>query len=208
MDTRNVAYQIRPMTEGDLNEVMAIEKMAFTLPWSVRAFRYELLENESSRLLVVRAPPAPARPGPLGRLGERVRQALGPSGAQEGPLVGYACLWALVDEAHISTIAVHPAWRRRGIGSLLISALLEEAQTQHLGVVTLEVRVSNTAAQALYYAWGFRVVGRRRRYYSDTGEDALIMTTPPLERPDFQAAVAAKRATLRSRLRSGPPVLG
>jgi ribosomal-protein-alanine N-acetyltransferase len=204
MDTDKLPYQVVPMTEDDLEAVMAIERMAFTLPWSARAYQYELHQNESAHLFVTRPRPDSSSASVPRTLWNCLRKMLGGSPIYGTPLVGYACLWMLVDEAHISTLAVHPAWRRRGIGSLLVYALLCHAQALEAQVVTLEVRVSNSAAQALYEAWGFRVVGRRRRYYSDTGEDALVMTTPTLTNPEFQACLKANRHALIERMQALP----
>ena len=86
----------------------------------------------------------------------------------------------MVDEAHITTFAVHPRWRRQRIGERLLLALLDLARDRHAREATLEVRLSNLAARRLYEKYGFRPVGIRPRYYSDNGEDALIMTTEPL----------------------------
>ncbi len=204
MNMSDLPYQVLPMTEDDLDAVMAIEEMAFSLPWSARAYRYELKENDAAHLFVVRPRPSSALSSAPVRLLGRLRHRLGRVPIHRMPLLGYACLWMVVDEAHISTIAVHPEWRRRGIGSLLLDTLLRHAQDQEAQVVTLEVRVSNTAAQALYATWGFQAVGRRRRYYSDTGEDALIMTTPPLTSPDFQAHLETRRRALIKRLHAVP----
>ena len=89
----------------------------------------------------------------------------------------------MVDEAHITTFAVHPAWRRQRIGERLLLAFLDLARDRHAREATLEVRLSNIAARRLYEKYGFRPVGLRPRYYSDNGEDALIMTTEPLGEP-------------------------
>ena len=104
----------------------------------------------------------------------------------------------MVDEAHITTFAVHPAWRRQRIGERLLLAFLDLARDRHAREATLEVRLSNLAARRLYEKYGFRPVGLRPRYYSDNNEDALIMTTeslddPALERPDRAAAGGARR---------------
>jgi ribosomal-protein-alanine N-acetyltransferase len=92
----------------------------------------------------------------------------------------------MVDEAHVTTFAVLPAYRRRGLGGRLLSALIELAADLGASVVTLEVRLSNVAARRLYQRFGFRPVGVRPHYYSDNGEDALIMTTEPLDAPDMR----------------------
>jgi ribosomal-protein-alanine N-acetyltransferase len=136
------------MRPADLDQVLAIERASFTMPWSRGAFLYEIEQNQVARCYVIRQP-------------ERI--------------VGYVCLWEVADELHITNIAVHPADRRRGIGRTLLARMLDDARQRALRLVVLEVRPSNTEALALYESFGFRVVGRRRGYYYDTGEDALVM---------------------------------
>ena len=106
-------------------------------------------------------------------------------------VVAFAGIWLMVDEAHITTFGVHPDWRRQGIGRQLLLNLVELSRAIGARRMTLEVRVSNEAAQALYRSFGFEAAGRRPRYYSDDGEDALVMTTPELG--------DARHATDRSR---------
>jgi ribosomal-protein-alanine N-acetyltransferase len=138
------------MRAGHLDEVLAIERASFTMPWSRGAFLYEIEQNRVARCHVVRE-------------GEAV--------------VGYVCLWEIADEIHVTNIAVHPAHRRRGIAREVLTGLLADARARDLRVVVLEVRPSNHQAIALYESFGFRVTGRRRGYYYDTGEDALVMET-------------------------------
>src|SRR5207248_2751137 len=98
-----------------------------------------------------------------------------------GHIIGYAGMWIMVDEAHITTIAIRTAWRGRGLGELLLAALIEEASQLRAQRVTLEVRVTNETAQKLYRKYGFRQQGVRPRYYSDNSEDAYIMTTDDVQ---------------------------
>jgi ribosomal-protein-alanine N-acetyltransferase len=105
----------------------------------------------------------------------------------------------MVDEAHITTFAVDPAWRRQGVGETLLLALLDLALGRHAREATLEVRLSNLPARRLYEKYGFRPVGLRPRYYSDNGEDALIMTTEPLGSAAVRDRVAGLRAELDER---------
>lgn len=109
-------------------------------------------------------------------------------------------MWMFVDEAHVSTIASHPAWRGRGVGELLLLSLMREAERRAAIFVTLEVRVSNTVAQNLYLKYGFEEVGLRKRYYRDNGEDALIMTVQHFQRPEYKQRLADLEQTLRRRL--------
>jgi len=145
---------IRPMALDDLDAVSKIDQSSFSLPWPKSTFRYELEQNEVSRCWVVEL----HQPGDF------------------NPVVAMAVVWMVVDEAHIATIAVLPAYRRMGIGRLLIQHILHSAIQEGMATVTLEVRPSNLAAQALYQGFGFETVGRRLRYYHDTNEDAMIMT--------------------------------
>jgi ribosomal-protein-alanine N-acetyltransferase len=145
------------MRMADIRQVHEIERLSFSTPWPSYAFEQELTGNRLARYVV-------ARVG---------------SGALER-VVGFAGVWLMVDEAHVTTFGVHPAWRRRGIGRRLLVRLLELAHELQAHRMTLEVRVGNVAAQELYRAFGFEVVGRRPHYYTDDGEDALIMSTPPL----------------------------
>ena len=113
-----------------------------------------------------------------------------------GRIVAYGGMWLMVDEAHITTFAVHPAWRRQRIGERLLLAFLDLARDRHAREATLEVRLSNLAARRLYEKYGFRPVGLRPRYYSDNNEDALIMTTEPFGDPALEARIKRLRAAL------------
>jgi len=106
----------------------------------------------------------------------------------------------MVDEAHITTIAVRTAYRGQGIGELLLVGLIEIAYSINSHWLTLEVRVTNTVAQNLYQKYGFRQVGVRPRYYSDNNEDAYVMWTDPLDSPGFHAILARRREELAEKL--------
>jgi ribosomal-protein-alanine N-acetyltransferase len=103
----------------------------------------------------------------------------------EAPLIGLGCVWMILDEAHITTLAVHPAWRGRGLGKLLVTVLMQAAWQRQMGWATLEVRPSNVGAIALYRKFGFTEVGLRPRYYQNPEEDALILWRKGLQAPDF-----------------------
>jgi ribosomal-protein-alanine N-acetyltransferase len=190
-------YRIEPMALTDLDQVMAIEEVAFSTPWSRRAYRYEVEENEHSTMLVMR--PAPEPGGPLGHWLRR------PTPGRVGPVLGYAGFWLLVDDAHVSTIAVHPDWRGRHLGELLLLSLLEQGAARGARRATLEVRVSNLAAQGLYDKYGFEILTRRKRYYADNNEDAYIMATPDFGTVAFRANLRRRRLALRRQLLAGLP---
>lgn len=198
MNLDGLPYVIEPMQLRDVAEVMEIERVSFPSPWSARAYRYELQENNLSHYLVARPrrPLAKKEPGFLTGL----QRSLGVAVPPEVNILGYGGFWLMAGEAHISTIAVRPDWRRRGIGELLLVAMLERAVELGADLATLEVRVSNVAAQGLYQKYGFAKVGLRARYYSDRGEDALIMTTKHLTSAAFQSAFQRLKAELRQKL--------
>ncbi len=207
MNLNGLPYVIEPMQLRDVAEVMEIERLSFPSPWSARAYRYELQENNLSHYLVARSqrPLTQKEPG-FGdgprreRLIERLRRSLGMTAPPGVNILGYGGFWLMAGEAHISTIAVRPEWRRHGIGELLLVAMLELAVELGGDLATLEVRVSNVAAQSLYQKYGFAKMGLRPHYYSDRGEDALIMTTKHLTSAAFQSAFQRLKAELRQKL--------
>lgn len=160
---------VDPMRIEDVEAVHEIERLSFRTPWPAHAFTQELKGNRLARYVVARA-------------GDRV--------------VGFAGIWMMVDEAHVTTFGVHPDWRRQAIGRHLLLNLAELSMAIGARRMTLEVRESNAAAQALYRAFGFEVAGRRRAYYSDDGEDALVMTTGELTGPAMRAVLDAERERL------------
>jgi ribosomal-protein-alanine N-acetyltransferase len=198
MSLDGLPYVIEPMQLRDVAEVMEIERLSFPSPWSARAYRYELRENNLSHYLIARPqrPLARKEPG----FWDSLRRSLGAAVLPEVNILGYGGFWLMAGEAHISTIAVRPEWRRRGIGELLLVAMLERAVELAADLATLEVRVSNVAAQSLYQKYSFAKVGLRPRYYSDRGEDALIMTTKRLTSAAFQGGFQRLKAELRQKL--------
>jgi ribosomal-protein-alanine N-acetyltransferase len=157
------------MTAADLPAVQLIERASFTTPWPPQAYRQELEANRLAAYLV-------------GTIGDEV--------------VAYGGVWLMVDEAHVTTFAVHPRYRRRRIGERLLLALMDLSLDRHAREATLEVRLSNLGARRLYEKYGFRPVGIRPRYYSDNQEDALIMTTEPLSSPAMRDRIVRLRAAL------------
>jgi ribosomal-protein-alanine N-acetyltransferase len=163
---------VEPMTLDDIPAVHAIERLSFSTPWPSEAFEEELNRNRLAHYLVAR---------------------------RNGEVLGFGGVWMMVDEAHVTTFSVHPDVRRHGVGTRLLLGLLERARQLGAARMTLEVRVSNAAAQALYAKLGFAEAGIRRGYYTDDGEDALIMTTPALIDPAYVARLDALRLDLEGR---------
>jgi ribosomal-protein-alanine N-acetyltransferase len=124
------------------------------------------------------------------------------------PIIGFAGMWIAFDEAHVTTIGVDPDLRGRGLGELLLVAMFDEAFRRHTNWLTLEVRVSNAPAQSLYHKYGFTEQGRRKRYYSDNNEDALIMWSESLADASYQARLESLRDRLIEKLGADPNDLG
>ena len=148
---------IRFMRLKDVDAVAAIEQATFARPWSRESFRQELTRNAVARYLVAE---------------------------EEGKILGYAGAWVILDESHITNIAVAEAYRGRGIGKQLTQALLQYLSNLGACYATLEVRVSNERAQNLYKSLGFVSVGKRKRYYEDNNEDAYLMVCEHLPDAD------------------------
>jgi [ribosomal protein S18]-alanine N-acetyltransferase len=142
------------MAAPDIPQVVALDQLAFANPWSAASYRYELTDNAMAHFWV----------------------GLAPAPEPERRVAGYAGFWLIVDEAHIGTLAVHPQWRRQGLGEKLLVTMLGQARALGAALATLEVREGNRAARQLYHRHGFAEVGRRKRYYQDNGEDALLLT--------------------------------
>ncbi|WP_352418326.1 ribosomal protein S18-alanine N-acetyltransferase [Proteiniborus sp.] len=139
---------IREMTEEDVDGVLAIEREVFTTPWSREAFVLEITENQLARYVVAE---------------------------KDEKIVGYGGLWLILDEGHITNIAVSSPYRGQGIGNLIVEKLVDICEKRDIKNMTLEVRKSNLIAQSLYKKYDFIDCGVRKGYYSDTKEDAVIM---------------------------------
>lgn len=185
-----MVISVRPMTLADVDQVMEIEREAFPTQWPPTSFRREL-QNRLAHYFVARDDKVRvARPSTPTRMGWFQRLLRSKPLQGEAPLVvGVGGMWMLYDEAHITTVAVREAYRRQGIGELLLLKTIERGQELGAMTMTLEVRASNLAAQALYEKYGFRRLGVRRGYYSDNHEDGIIMTTDPLTSAPFQALI-------------------
>ena len=144
----NQTITFRMMTLEDLDSVIEVEHASFTLPWSREAFYNELVNNQYAYYLVAE---------------------------DQGKIVGYCGTWIILDEGHITNIAVLPEWRGKKIGEELLVRMMGKAQSMGVKKMTLEVRVGNQTAQKLYRKLGFKDGGIRKFYYTDNMEDALIM---------------------------------
>ncbi len=152
---------IRRMRAADVDQVTAIEQATFARPWSRDSFLREMEKNPAARYLVAE---------------------------KDGKIIGYAGAWVILDECHITNIAVSEGERGRGTGRKLTEALMHYVSNLGAAYATLEVRISNVRAQHLYASLGFVSVGKRKRYYEDNGEDAFLMVCEhmPEVDPDFE----------------------
>jgi [ribosomal protein S18]-alanine N-acetyltransferase len=215
------AFVVEPMRVEHIPAVSAIEKQSFPQPWPQNAYRREIVENRMAHYIVARRVGEPAReeppeagsaqnaaPVPSGDLLGRLSRFWRPSEAPRSPelqeelrsIVGYAGIWIMTDEAHVTTIASRPDMRGKGIGEFLLVALIHRAMEIGARWMTLEVRASNSVAQNLYRKYTFKEMGVRRRYYSDNGEDALVMWTDALDSESFQTALDQNERRLSDRL--------
>jgi ribosomal-protein-alanine N-acetyltransferase len=189
-------YSVRPMTEMDIPQVMEIDREAFSSRWPPPSnlYKRELKNRLASYIVVTENGSSWTMPrgSSAGSLFDPLVQLFRRRPSRRGLLpftdfiAGFAGFWLMADEAHLTTIAVRVRRRKKGIGELLLISIIDQALERSSRVVTLEVRVSNYDAQALYRKYGFREVGLRKGYYAEDGEDALIMTTDPLTSPAFR----------------------
>jgi ribosomal-protein-alanine N-acetyltransferase len=214
-------YRLDVMRQDDVPEVSRVERRCFANPWPASAYRRELQNPAQNYYVVLRELRAGSQPSPDPENGVngatpdagarrpvprrsllpigRGRQQLD-DGREQSSIIGFAGMWLAFDEAHVTTIGVDPPHRGLGLGELLLLCMFDEAVARGANWLTLEVRVTNGAAQALYRKYGFTAHGTRKRYYSDNNEDALIMWSPALGEPDFRVEVESRRAALARRL--------
>ena len=152
-------YTLRTMALEDLPHIIEIEEESFSHPWSADYFRHELTTNRIAHYMVA---------------------------CHNTEIMGYIGIWIIVGEVHITTIAVRLRNRHQGIGEFLLISAIELAMQHEARFITLEVRESNIPARTLYERYGFVQVGLRHRYYVETGEDALIMSTGDISTPSFR----------------------
>lgn len=200
-------YAIRPMRIEDIPQANDIDRECFPTQWPPLSYKREIISNKLAHYFVVcdseekgnveRQGAAPVeqtvaarRSSSLSRFVGKMRQRFGGEqfalSATAQRVLGLAGVWMMADEAHLTTIGVREAYRRRGIGELLLTAAIGLATLHSAEVLTLEVRASNHTAITLYEKYGFSRLGIRRGYYQEDGEDAVIMSTDKLTSPSFQ----------------------
>lgn len=202
------SLELRQLTPELLPTVLELDQQCFGGLWTLEGYQREL-DSPNSDLLVL-IPAAASQdispeisnplPQPIRQNNSAKADLDNPSSRLLPPMLGLACLWAIVDEAHITIVAVHPEHQRQGFGQTLLYALLRAAHQRGLERATLEVRISNQSAINLYQKFGFKVAGQRKGYYEETGEDALILWRSGLQHPDFLGTLATWQQEIEARL--------
>lgn len=204
-----MGYIIRRMQDEDIPQSIEIDREAFPTQWphpTYTSMKHEL-RNRLAHYIVAAQPMEPEQQAAEQNddNDKSLWQRLLHFFAEEKPpptkdyLVGFAGFWTMLDEAHIITIATRNTHRRQGIGELLLISIIGMAAQLKVNVVTLEVRVSNQPAQVLYEKYGFRKVGSRQRYYTDNGEDALIMTIDDINSTSSQSRLGQLKEVHRQK---------
>ena len=146
-----MVLQLKKLEKKELPQVLALDQICFGGFWSLDGYEREI-DSPNSTLLVITI-----------------------SDNEETKVIGLGCFWAILEEAHITLLAIHPDFQGQGLGKLLLASLLEDAVKRKLERATLEVKETNHIALSLYQKFGFKIAGRRKNYYQETGEDALIL---------------------------------
>lgn len=168
--------QLKPIQKSELTQVLALDQSCLGGLWSLEAYQREIDSPNSSLL------------------------ALWLYSEESEIMVGFGCFWAILEEAHITILAVHQDYQGRGLGKFLFFSLLEDAIERKLERATLEVKLSNQVALSLYKKFGFQVAGRRKGYYQKTGEDALILWKNGLQTTEFTQNLAIWRGEIWQQL--------
>lgn len=170
---------IKTLSSEEVPAVVALDQVCLGGLWTAEAYLREISSDKSTLLAL--------------HLSESEL-------SNHSHIIGISCLWSIVEEAHITLLAIHPDYRRQGLGQLLLFSLLADAIARQLDWATLEVNVNNLAAIQLYQKFGFQVAGRRKGYYQPAGDDALVLWLKDLQQTEFQANLAHWQQQLRERL--------
>ena len=169
--------EIKPATAEDIEEILVLDCLCFMGIWTRKAYLREI-ESPNSSLLLLWLTEAQSHP----------------------KAIGIGCLWSIVEEAHITLLGIDAQYHRQGLGMLLLHSLLKDARQRNLERATLEVKVTNDPALNLYEGFGFEVVGQRKNYYTQTGEDAFILWLNGLNKPEFERLLERKLQLINERL--------
>lgn len=179
---------LEPLSQDRIPDILKLDRLCLGGLWNEAGYAREVESPNSDLLILRRCENDPSHSSVEGNgVGEKTGDAESKAcGQLNGTIIGMGCIWAILDEAHLTLLAVHPDYRRLGLGKVIIVALLRRARERGLGWVTLEVRVSNQGAIALYQHFGFEAIGQRHNYYQDNEEDAVIFWRKGIQDPSFE----------------------
>ncbi len=188
-----ILLDLKPLTAMLLSAAVDLDRQALGGLWTLEGYRREL-ENSCTQLLALTGAATAVTSASASETGTAI------ASTQPEMLLGLGGFWAILEEAHIIVLAVHPQYQGRGLGQALLQGLLQVAHQRGLERATLEVRISNRPALALYQKFGFEIAGQRRRYYQDTGEDGLILWRSGLQTLEFSQQLTLWRQQTQTRL--------
>ena len=180
--------RLKPLTSADLQAVVALDQICLGGLWTLEGYQREL-DSPNSQILVLSTP-------------QRRENGDVLITEPQDKIIGIGCFWSILEEAHITILAVHPDYQGRGLGQFMLYSLLHDAVKWGLERATLEVRQSNQVALAIYQKFGFQIAGLRKKYYQDPQEDAMVLWLGGLNKPDFQQCLISWQQHLHERLRS------
>ncbi len=203
------SIKLQPLDHTLLPAALQLDHLCFGGLWTLDGYQRELDSPNSDLLAIVPAPSIPDEAVVITE--ERSESLVNPTAnlstsylratsAVTDPLLGLGCYWAILDEAHITILGIHPDYQRRGLGHLMLCALLDRARQRDMARATLEVRISNQSALSLYQKFGFQIAGQRKGYYTDTGEDALILWRGKLQSTEFATLLTTQWTEIHHRL--------
>lgn len=214
IEYNSMEFAIRPMLIEDIPQVTAIDREVFPTLQPVISFHYELRHNKIARYFIAYSVDGNSEQNKtyvndnngahsnslVKRISLKIKRFFGSPPATSQLIVGFAAVWFIADEAHLTTIAVRKAYQRQGIGELLLTHAFDISIDFRAKFMTLEVRMSNLIAQSLYEKYGFCKTGERLGYYSDTKEDAVIMSTDPIMSDSFQNSFQRLKGILTQKM--------
>ena len=171
--------EIKPLTTALVDEVVTLDEICLGGLWQKEAYLREIGSDKSTLIALHLSESKPD---------------------MQTKIIGMACLWSIVDEAHITLLAIHPDYRRQGLGQLLLFKLLEDAISRGLAWSTLEVNANNSAAVNLYQKYGFQIAGKRKNYYQPAGDDALVLWLKNIQQNEFKSCLTQWQGQLHDRL--------
>jgi ribosomal-protein-alanine N-acetyltransferase len=172
----NANYTLRYMRLDDIAPVTEIDKLSFPTPWAPRSYAFEVAENKAGHMILLEETPSATSGKGLLHIIQRLSGQPTPA-----TIAGYGGFWLIDGELHVSTIAVHPDYRGRGLGEVLLAGMLSRGMALKADYSVLEVRVSNQRALNLYYKYEYKIVSQRKNYYRDNNEDAYLMQLDALD---------------------------